>query len=356
MTQRASHILSQEITVPAPSNNLVSRGVVTPILYNEPLLTTPPLWILALCASAMTCPILMWLLARQSHRGGRAVLSAILFFLGLATPWVIPSDLPWFRFFMTVPGFAVIGKNMEILHKQIDLPTLMASKGRFAAWTQLFPGGTWPDSPTAKQANQLTYIPTLREASGKLAAALALLALNSTVSLHDNLWLSCFWMCFVLYFLFSGLVDLLSLPFRIAGVDVHPVFNAPPLARSPRDFWSRRWNLWFTRTSNWLIFQPLGGSQHPLRSVSAVFIFSAVLHEYMVAMSILRFDGRMTAFFLLHGIATLATVGISKRLGRDTWMPRTPAVMLHIAWFALTAPLFFGPIDDLFHMTQWLLW
>jgi len=102
-----------------------------------------------------------------------------------------------------------------------------------------------------------------------------------------------------------------------------------------------------------MIFVPLGGAQHPVRASAAVFIFSAVLHEYMVWVALGAPDGRMTAFFLLHGVATFVTTIIGKRLGRKTLMPRWAAVALHIAWFAATGPLFFGPMEDIFAVSAW---
>ena len=77
------------------------------------------------------------------------------------------------------------------------------------------------------------------------------------------------------------------------------------------------------------------------------------MHEYMVLVSLGRFDGRMIAFFLLHGVATILFTAFSNGFGRNISLPRPVAVSIHFVWFIATAPLFFGPIDDIFTLREW---
>ena len=109
------------------------KRVRAAIRYNDPLSSTLPLWIPALLACAGAYPVLLWLLARQPHGATRVLLITCLICLGLGAPWVAPLDLPWLRFFLTVPGFAVIGKTTELIHERVDLPAVMTSKSRFLA-------------------------------------------------------------------------------------------------------------------------------------------------------------------------------------------------------------------------------
>ena len=102
------------------------------------------------------------------------------------------------------------------------------------------------------------------------------------------------------------------------------------------------------------MFQPLGGARRPIIAGLAVFGFSAVMHEYMVFVSLERFDGRMLGFFALHGMVTMLYTMVAK-LGRTTAVPQPIAVAIHFVWFIATAPLFFGPVDEIFGLTEWSL-
>ena len=161
---------------------------------------------------------------------------------------------------------------------------------------------------------------------------------------------------FFLYTFFSCLTDLVHTPFLLLGIDTAPVFNAPFLSRNLRDFWGRRWNLFFTRMCNRLIFQKLFGPERPVLGAAAVFGFSAILHEYMVWVSTESFDGRMLLFFTIHGLVTIGSTMFAKWIGRKTLMPRIPAITLHFVFFTITAPLFFGPVNEIFRMHTWVLW
>lgn len=286
----------------------------------------------------------------------RNLLAACAVVIGLGSAWLVPEDLPWLRFMVLIPCFVAIGKTWEFCSGKLRDPQMLDSWGRRLLWLLLPPAVSWPDGPDARADARRIGFRVAGRMAAKLVAFVALLGLNSAVPLHHNLWLSTLWMMFVMYFFFSSIVDMFSLPFRLSGLHLAEMFDAPPLARNPREFWSRRWNLWFTQMTNLLIFQPLGGARRPLLGVSAVFVFSALLHEYMTWVALTRPDGRMTAFFLIHGVATIATTVLGKRLGRKTLMPRWMAIPVHIAWFTLTAPLFFGPIQEAFSMSAWKLW
>jgi len=187
----------------------------------------------------------------------------------------------------------------------------------------------------------------------KGAAAVALMVLNDAVFLHDNLWVSTVWMAFMTYFVLSMCIDGCAFGARVVGIDVPPVFDAPPLARNPRDFWGRRWNLWFTTASHRLIFKPMGGAKRPILAAGAVFLFSAVMHEYMVWVSLGAIDGRMFSFFILHGVVATAFTAFSRSGGGMKPLPRPVAVALHLVWFSLSAPLFFGPVNEIFSISRW---
>lgn len=61
------------------------------------------------------------------------------------------------------------------------------------------------------------------------------------------------------------------------------------------------------------VFKPAGGLRFPVRATLVTFAFSALVHEYVFGIAIGRVQGYQTAFFLLQGVATAATVRVKVR-------------------------------------------
>jgi len=91
-------------------------------------------------------------------------------------------------------------------------------------------------------------------------------------------------------------------------------------------------------------------------AVSAVFIFSALVHEYIIVVCLGSTQGHMAAFFLLQGAATFAYGFLSKRRGGRPLMPRSAAVGLHLAFFTVTSWLFFQPMLQIIPLDTIQLW
>ncbi len=156
-------------------------------------------------------------------------------------------------------------------------------------------------------------------------------------------------MMWALYLGFSGLTDILSGLAMQGGIWLHESFVFPPAARSPRDFWGQRWNLFIHRFAARNIFVPFGGRRRPLRAMAAVFIASGLLHEYLVLASggtWSPYAGYMMLFFALHGLAAGVQTQLERRHKRAR-LPRPVAVALHQAWMTCTAPLFFAPLQHI---------
>ncbi|KAJ3267370.1 hypothetical protein HDU77_000084 [Chytriomyces hyalinus] len=97
-----------------------------------------------------------------------------------------------------------------------------------------------------------------------------------------------------------------------------PVFRAPLLATSIRDFWSRRWNmiikgilhrLSFAVVVSMLSKSPSEKRQKPTKvqfgvASMAAFFMSGMLHEYLIYMFVPtpHIFGENTLFFMLHGV------------------------------------------------------
>ena len=235
-------------------------------------------------------------------------------------------------------------------------PEMGATLGRYLLWASILPNTTWYGDKEQKRRHQRAAIGGLMRGVGALVAVVGLLALHDAVPLQYSPWSDAFWMMWLFYFFTVACLTLLALPLQLLGIAVAPVLRVPPLARSPRDFWGRRWNLWFTRLAHIHVFTPLGGAKRPMRASAAVFLISALSHEAMTWVSLGQIDGRMFLFFTMHGVATMATGALGTSLGRRELMPRALAVPLHLTWLAATAPLFFGPINDIFQLTAWPAW
>jgi hypothetical protein len=111
-------------------------------------------------------------------------------------------------------------------------------------------------------------------------------------------------------------------------------------ARSPADFW-RRWNRPMYR---WLlenVYKPLGGRRHPILATLAAFTLSGLLHEYMFTVTFRRVTGYPTAFFLLHGLATVLT----RRL-KPTGRLRLPATLFTFVFNTASTLLLLIPINE----------
>ena len=121
-------------------------------------------------------------------------------------------------------------------------------------------------------------------------------------------------------FLFQQLAALA----RMTGAYVIDPEDRPFLARTPAQFW-RRYNRWVSQFLQEDVFMPLGGRRHPVRGMMAVFALSGLGHEYVFYMATGRVQGYQMAFFLLQGVAVVATLRVKPKgraalaWGAGTW-------------------------------------
>jgi len=149
-----------------------------------------------------------------------------------------------------------------------------------------------------------------------------------------------------IYLCFNVLLDVVGLIWEF-GFNMKPkkLFNAPFLASSPRDFWSRRWNMFFRDFFHKIFFKNVKGITYRRAMISALAIFfiSGVLHEYVHWAIIGNLSGLNFAFFMLHGAAATLQAVIQTLFPLLKRTPTWVAIPLHTVFLALTIPLFIDP-------------
>ncbi len=139
-----------------------------------------------------------------------------------------------------------------------------------------------------------------------------------------------------------GLFNLLAGAWRLAGVDVRPLFRAPSAARTLGEFWGRRWNLAFVEMTTWAVYRPLVGRLGRGAATMGAFFFSGLLHELAISVPVRAGYGLPMLYFVLHGTLVL----VERRLdqaGRPIQRLGWIAHVWTIGWLALPLPLLFHP-------------
>ncbi|HWB77511.1 MAG TPA: MBOAT family O-acyltransferase [Nannocystaceae bacterium] len=287
-----------------------------------------------------------WLPIRRNHASPLPGMA-----LALLLPFTIPSAWLWPRIVATVLGITLAGKQWALARSGPLDPRMTQTLPRFLFWLLMPPESRAAIEPGAQKAVRSRGLRRIARGVVKLAPIGALMWLHVALPrLHDNPWTESLWALWLCWLAMSSLTDVASgLGMLLTGLDVAETFDAPPLARSPRDFWARRWNLY---VAHWLArhaFAQVGGRRHPLRATAIVFLGSGLFHEAFMFGCLGRFGphtGFMLAFFALHGVSVMLEMAVTRR--RKRLVPRPLAIALHFAWLLATAPLFFAPLGDLF--------
>lgn len=306
-----------------------------------------PIWV----GIMLTWVSLACVASKSRHQWVRRAAFTAMITTAIALPLLLWNESAWSRGLSTIPMFIMIAKTAELatgrVAKHIELETV----AQMLFWVIAIPEGRWPVSSEGRRDNRRRTLHIAVRFVGKVVAFLGLLAMNEWLPIHEYRVAQLVWMSLTLYVFFSGFYDGITTVWTAAGVEVSPMFVAPPIARNPRDFWGRRWNLWFTRTSHRLIFIPCGGASRPRSAAFAVFMASALVHEVIASVGMLQLDGRMTLFFVVHACGAMAFTKLHQVWPRP--LPRPLAVVLHFSWLIATTPLFLDPIDEFVYLSQW---
>ena len=139
-----------------------------------------------------------------------------------------------------------------------------------------------------------------------------------------------------------GLLELLSCMWRYRGIHARPLMDHPWQAASLADFWGRRWNTAFRDLAYRLVLLPVTRRLGSTAGMTAVFLFSGIIHDFVISISSRGGYGLPTLYFLIQGAATLLqrTRG-ARRLGLDGGWRGWAVTMLVV--FAPAGLLFHGP-------------
>lgn len=319
---------------------------------------TDRLALIVVVGLASLAPLYDWTVLRGRPAGwGRFLAILPSAAVAAALPFVIPPEERFARFVVSLVALVIVAKVVELARGRVHDPAMTRSFWRYLFWRGFAADSRWPVDAEAAARARREGGRRLGRFLTKVAGIGALLAIATAAPRLLEPWPALMlWNLFFGWFLMSGVADSVSGLGMLSGIHLAEMFKAPPLARSPLDFWSHRWNLIFKTWAYRNVFLPAGGLRRPLRGMLWVFAMSAIVHEYIVFASVGRTEGHMTAFFALHGAATILTAAVARKRRNRPLLPRAVAVPLHLGWFTLTAPFFFTPVFEIVTFHGVRLW
>lgn len=129
--------------------------------------------------------------------------------------------------------------------------------------------------------------------------------------------------------------------YRLLGFPVVEMMDRPWAAATPAEFW-RKWNRPAEQFLYEDIFKSCGGTRFPRFAILASFFFSGLVHEYLIAASISRFQGYQIIFFGIQGFAVAATARLRPKRALFLWVGAT------LAFNLATSIFFFAGIAEIF--------
>lgn len=269
----------------------------------------------------------------------------------LAAPWGLP-DIAALRFMVSVCSVLAFMRLTETWLGKVPVANTRQFREYF--WYFTFFGDIRVHAASEHSWGRAMGARRLARGASKGLALLGLFALATEWrGLWDSYVLRSIWCLWAGYFGATGTADLVSgLQMVASGHGCAETFVLPILARSPGDFWGRRWNLVFRNAAYRVLFQRAARRYGASAAGAVVFVWSIAAHEYLVVATLGRTQGEMALFFGLQGVMTL----LLSRIRRGQPWPNLVAVGAHWMWMIATAPLFFMPILQIFPVHEWLLW
>jgi hypothetical protein len=138
------------------------------------------------------------------------------------------------------------------------------------------------------------------------------------------------------------LANFSSRVWRLLGGNALEPMRNPAFAHTPADFW-RRWNRPAHQFFQEYAFLASDGLRYPIRGILVAFAVSGIVHEYVFGIATGRVQGWQFLYFLLNGLATVATV----RIRPQGWMV-LPFVAATFAFNLALAVVFFKSVNAVF--------
>jgi len=110
----------------------------------------------------------------------------------------------------------------------------------------------------------------------------------------------------------------LAAAMRLSGGRALVVFRNPFAADTPADLW-RRWNRPTQQFLHEHVYRPLHGPEQPVSATVVTFAISALLHEGLFDLMAGRVMGWQLLFFMIHGVAVVATSKVRPRGAAQVW-------------------------------------
>lgn len=137
-----------------------------------------------------------------------------------------------------------------------------------------------------------------------------------------------------------GAFNILAGLWRVAGIDVRPLFRAPLASRSLDVFWSRRWNLAFSEMTALGVYRPLSRRLGRGTAIAVAFLASGILHELAISVPVKSGYGGPMLYFILQGVLVLA----ERRFERSGHPVSNWGICSHVwvlCWLAIPSPILF---------------
>lgn len=142
-----------------------------------------------------------------------------------------------------------------------------------------------------------------------------------------------------LFLMIQFLPNGLAAAARLMGIPATDFAGPFFLARTPAEFW-RMYNRPVNQFFHEYVFKPAGGRAHPLTAALMVFVVSGIIHEYVLDVPAGRILGSQMLFFLIQGLAVIATMRLRPRGWRAA-----PMILLTFAFNLATVRLFLAGLN-----------
>lgn len=286
----------------------------------------------------------------------RLLLSAYVVLL-CALPFQLPADQLFLRSTAATIAVSYAVKAFELTRGRLRDAGTLQSFPRFLLWLAVPHDPRLPRDPQARALNRARAARRVLRVLGKACAAVGLFFVGRALQHVQLPYLLCTTItAFHFYLAATAITDSFAALALARGCDIDEIFRLPFLARSPSDFWSRRWNLYIARFGARHIYVPLQ-SLGALPATFAVFAASALMHEYIVIAIFgwsTRGLGYMSAFFMVQCLGVVAQRLWLRVAGNPGRWPHAVATLLHLCWFVPSTGLFFEPVGAM--LNGWGLW